>query len=266
MAIAAAEEPNPSAPPDEATSYFADARVDAPLGTLLFRAGLVPDDDLRDALEHAVENKRRLGEVLVERALVSERDLARILASQKGLAFVEAADLVPDPRAVGLLPEERAREWGALVVAFEGERAVVAVSDPGNRYVFGRLSEVLGRKPRFVASVPGELAQVIDTAYAELRVVEPEQRAAKDEPASEAPEANRASWPEGSRAQVIVVLTNGERIEACPPMSRVEALEEAQTIIRGIDERTTGAWPLAGGRFVRPEAVVSVDVVDVPSI
>ena len=64
-------------------------RPDAPLGTLLFRAGLVPEEELREALEHSIAAGRRLGTVLLERGLVEERDLTRILASQKGLPYFD---------------------------------------------------------------------------------------------------------------------------------------------------------------------------------
>lgn len=129
-------------------------RPDAPLGTLLFRAGLVPEDELRDALDTSIAEGRRLGEVLLERGLVAELDLTRILAAQKGLLFFDVRDRRADLAAVRLLPEEKARLWGALPVAFEEGLPVVAVGDPANRRVFGEITEALGRKPRFVAAVP----------------------------------------------------------------------------------------------------------------
>ena len=240
-----------------AQSRFSDdARADAPLGTLLFRAGLVPDEELRDALEYAKDHSRRLGEVLHERGLVSEFDLSRILASQKGLEFVDVRETRPDPAAVSLLPEEGALEWGALVLAVEDDRPVVAVTDPGNRYVFGRVTEALGRKPRFVGAVPSDLARAIVSAYERLRTLE-------IEVAPVAEDVLRA--PAGTAtAQVVILMTNGERVPVSLPATRGEALAEARALILAIDERAPGGWPLAGGRYLRPDAIVSVDVVDAP--
>jgi hypothetical protein len=245
---------------DEA-SFFDEARGDAPLGTLLFRAGLVPDEALRDALEYSKAYKRRLGEVLLERALVSERDLSRIVAAQKGLQFVDLRKLVADPAAVRLVPENEAREWGALAIALEDGKPVVAVADPSNRFVFDRLTETLGLKPRFVAAVPGDLARALDAAYETARTVPP---------ATESTEVGAADLPAPApppqavaTAHVAILLTNGERVPVSLPASRIEALEEARELIRMIDERAPGSWPLAEGRFLRPEAIVSVDVVDV---
>ena len=87
-------------------------RPDAPLGTLLFCKGLVPEDEFRQALDDSIKEGRRLGEVLLERGLIEERELARILAGQKGLPFVELTEQNLDREAIRLLPEEKARLWG----------------------------------------------------------------------------------------------------------------------------------------------------------
>ena len=60
-------------------------RPDAPLGTLIFRAGLLPAETIENALEEGVKTGRRLGEILIERGLLQEEDLTRLLAGQKGL-------------------------------------------------------------------------------------------------------------------------------------------------------------------------------------
>ncbi len=252
----------PTMPKDEVTSFFEDARADAPLGTLLFRAGLVPDDLLREALEHSKIHQVRLGEVLLQRRLVSERDLCKILAAQKGLEFVDVSKVEPDPRAVSLLAEEGAREWGALVIALEGDKPVVAVADPSNRFLFGRIAEALDRKPRFAVAVPSDLVRAIDAAYESVRGRTFESLAeAHDE--SEAIAPRPASATVVAAAQVVILLTNGERVPVTLPISRVEAIEEARELIRTLDERAPGGWPLADGRFLRPEAIVSVDVIGV---
>ncbi len=106
-------------------SYEARQRPDAPLGTLIFRAGLVP----ADSLEEGVRRGRRLGEILLERELIQEDDLARLLASQQGLAFVDPLESEPDPDAVRLLPEDKARLYRALPIGFANGTPLVAVAD-----------------------------------------------------------------------------------------------------------------------------------------
>ena len=141
-------------------------RPDAPLGTLIFRAGLVPADQLEDALEEGIRRGRRLGEVLLERGLISEGDLARILAGQKGLEFVNPAELPLDPAAVAYLPEEKARLYRALPVRFEDGVPLVAVVDPTNEVVIKEVSEAMGVEPRFAVATRSDLVIAIGHAYA----------------------------------------------------------------------------------------------------
>ncbi|HYZ18580.1 MAG TPA: hypothetical protein VE615_03460, partial [Gaiellaceae bacterium] len=79
------------APPEPA------AMRDVPLGTLIFRAGLLAEEQLEDALQEGMRSGKRLGEVLLERGWLHERDLGRLLAGQKGLPFVELSGVMPDP-------------------------------------------------------------------------------------------------------------------------------------------------------------------------
>ena len=103
---------------------------DVPLGELLVRAGLVAPNDLYAALATARAAGRRLGEVLVEQGLVGERDLARLVAEQEGLDFVDLAKLDLDPRAVALLSEQTARRYRAIPFRFDEGAVVVAMADP----------------------------------------------------------------------------------------------------------------------------------------
>ena len=63
-------------------------RPDAPLGTLVYRAGLLSKEKLESALVEGRRTGKRLGEVLLQKGWIDEKDLARLVAGQKGVAFV----------------------------------------------------------------------------------------------------------------------------------------------------------------------------------
>ncbi len=138
---------------------------DVPLGTLIFRAGLLAEEQLEDALQEGMRNGKRLGEVLLERGWLHERDLGRLLAGQKGLPFVEIRASDAEPAALQLLPEEKARLQIALPLRFEGGQLVVAVADPSNELVLENLRRSLGSAPRLVVAPQGELVRAIGEAY-----------------------------------------------------------------------------------------------------
>jgi len=126
---------------------------DLPLGELLVRAGLVAPNDLYAALASSRAAGRRLGEVLLEQELVGERDLARVVAEQEGLQFVDLGKHDLDQKAVGLLSESTARRYRAIAYRFEGPAAVVAVADPAD----GEGLDAI------VAEVPGGVHFVVAT-------------------------------------------------------------------------------------------------------
>src|SRR4026208_2580931 len=88
-------------------------RPDAPLGPLIFRAGLLPAETIENALEEGVKTGRRLGEILIERGLLHEEDLTRLLAGQKGLPFVSLRTEPVDPEATKVLSGGQAARFSA---------------------------------------------------------------------------------------------------------------------------------------------------------
>src|SRR4051812_48153090 len=140
-------------------------RPDAPLGTLIFRAGLLPAETIENALEEGVKTGRRLGEILIERGLLQEEDLTRLLAGQKGLPFVSLRSEAIDPEVTRLLSEDQARLFSALPIRFEEGLPLVAVADPTNDVLNRNIREALGQDVRFVVAGRTELNEVITEAY-----------------------------------------------------------------------------------------------------
>jgi Type II secretion system (T2SS), protein E, N-terminal domain len=181
-------------------------RPDAPLGTLIFRAGLLPAETIENALEEGVKTGRRLGEILIERGLIKEEDLTRLLAGQKGLPFVSVRDRTVDPEAAQLLAEDQARLFNALPIAFEDGVPVVALADPTNEVLNRNIREALGQEARFVVAARSELNDVITEVFngaidapARLTVdtsVPPTELEAAPEPAAVEPERVVPAEPE----------------------------------------------------------------------
>jgi hypothetical protein len=140
-------------------------RPDAPLGTLIFRAGLLPAETIENALEEGVKTGRRLGEILVERNLIKEEDLTRLLAGQKGLPYVSLRERAVEPDAARLLAEDQARLFTALPIGFEEGVPVVAVADPTNDVLNRNIREALGQEARFVVVARSELNDVITEIF-----------------------------------------------------------------------------------------------------
>jgi Type II secretion system (T2SS), protein E, N-terminal domain len=101
-----------------------------PLGALLVDAGLIDDGQLAEALHEGTQTGERLGEVVVSRGWATEDDVARLLAEQWDLEYVERASIWFDADALGRLSREDAQRLEALPVRVEGDRVMVAVAEP----------------------------------------------------------------------------------------------------------------------------------------
>src|SRR3954462_5153444 len=77
-----------------------------PLGTLLVRDGLISAEQLEHALLEKEQTGRRLGEIFVSLGWVAAGELARLLAEQHGLQYLDLSSTDVDPGALSLLPEK----------------------------------------------------------------------------------------------------------------------------------------------------------------
>ena len=114
-----------------------------PLGQLLIQAGFLTQVQLDDALYEGSRTGERLGEVVVRRGLASEDDVARLLAEQWDLDYVERSSIWFDANALARLSREDAQRLEAMPTRIEGGNVVVAVAEPTEQRL-AALREVIG--------------------------------------------------------------------------------------------------------------------------
>jgi MSHA biogenesis protein MshE len=100
------------------------------LGDLLTRKGLITPEQLADALEETRTGGELLGRVLIRRGYVFGDDVARTLAEQLNLPYVNLEALGIDPNVARMLPVEEGQRAAAIPVAVVGARVRVVFADP----------------------------------------------------------------------------------------------------------------------------------------
>jgi hypothetical protein len=123
----------------------ADAPARVPLGQLLIQGGFLTQVQLDDALYEGSRTGERLGEVVVRRGLATEDDVAKLLAEQWGLDYVERSAIWFDGNALTRLSREDAQRLEALPTRVEGGRVVVAVAEPTEQRLEA-LRELIGQE------------------------------------------------------------------------------------------------------------------------
>lgn len=124
-----------------------DETTDAwvPLGTLLRRVGAISSEQLEIALTEKERSPRRLGEILVEWGWVPSVSIARALAEQYGITFLDLTTTEIEQEAAMLLPEDAARRLQALPIRFLPDRLLlVGLADPTDLLAAEELRSLLG--------------------------------------------------------------------------------------------------------------------------
>jgi hypothetical protein len=225
-----------------------------PLGTLVYRAGLMPLETVNRALAEAAESGRRLGEVLLEYGL-PERELTRLLAAQHGQEFVDLTEFPVDPEVVLSLPRPVAEMYCALPLRREGDCTLVAVPDADNASHLTRLREALHGPIRLVTAARSDIKDAIERAH------EPPQgmitqMALAEARAQALPEPEPAPEPT-TVYRVEVTLANGATLL----VAEATDFEYAKQMgMRVIDEAEAGGTVAIGDATIDGRQVVSVDV------
>jgi len=222
-----------------------------PLGTLVYRSGLMPLETVNRALAEAQDSGRRLGEVLLEYGL-PERELTRLLAAQHGQEFVDLTEFPIDHEVAHLLSRSAAEMYCALPLRREGECTIVAVPDADNASHLTRLREALHGPIRVVTAARSDIKDAIE----------------------------RLHEPKGLMTQMALAEARGETLQTPQPVAvptyRVEVtlasgstllvaestdFEHAKSIgMRVIDEAEAGGSVAIGDATIDGRQVVSVDV------
>lgn len=99
------------------------------LGARLKAEKLITAKQLERAEAHLEESDRTLIGVLAEMGLVTEGMLP-ILEEEEGLRTIELSSAEPDPAATATIDEKMARKHIVVPVGFDGDRLLLAMSDP----------------------------------------------------------------------------------------------------------------------------------------
>ena len=135
------------------------------LGDLLLERKLISEQNLKDALTEQRNTGRKLGRVLVDIGAISDVELHRALAEYLDIPYVDLAHISLDARIVRLLPETHARRYRALVLRDDKNGLLVGMADPTDIFAFDELSRVLGRPVRLALVQESALLRTIDIVY-----------------------------------------------------------------------------------------------------
>ncbi|HET9657476.1 MAG TPA: ATPase, T2SS/T4P/T4SS family [Kineosporiaceae bacterium] len=153
------------------------------LGEVLVGAAVLTAAQLAEALGRQTGSGKRIGSLLVELGLISERDLVHALATQLRMPVADLTRRAPDPGAQALLPEPLARRLQVVPLARSEDGLLhVATSDPAAG-LLEELGRATGRPVRLYLTTQAETVRAVNGLYRALSGVDEQVAAFASAPA-----------------------------------------------------------------------------------
>lgn len=100
------------------------------IGDILVELGIITTEQLAECLQEQKATSKQLGQVLLERKYVTKADLARALAQQVGVVYIEKiTEQMVDPAVLGKVPLKFLRQHTVIPIMFEGQK-MIATANP----------------------------------------------------------------------------------------------------------------------------------------
>jgi type IV pilus assembly protein PilB len=173
------------------------------LGEILFKAGLVEKQALINAIKTAKSSSKRLGQVLLELGLINEDTLAKAIAKQFGLKYVDLDEVTIPPDAVKIIPEDLIKRHNILPLGVNNGRLRLIISDPMDLDMMDSVRLRLNKELECHVANPKKIRDYIENSLAD-KVVAPEDDRLKhsiDATAAELAEAGHELQAEALRIQ-----------------------------------------------------------------
>lgn len=100
------------------------------LGDMFVQAGIITDEQLKEALGKQRSTGLRLGDVLLQGGYITQRDLTLVLEKQLGINSINLKQTAVNPKTARMIPENLAKRHGVIPVQVAQGHLLLAMSDP----------------------------------------------------------------------------------------------------------------------------------------
>ncbi len=143
------------------------------LGDLLVDKHIITNEQLMQALSSQKQTGRKLGDTLIELNYLSERQLLQFLAQQLDIPFIDISQTKISPDVASLLPEVHARRLRAIIIKDRGDSVLLGMSDPADLSGLDQLERMLAPKTIELAVVmESQIFDAFDSLYRRTAEIE----------------------------------------------------------------------------------------------
>ena len=153
------------------------------VGELLIERGVITERQLAEALAKQSSFGLPLGETLIRLGMATPSQVLPVLEAQINVPWADLSEGIVDFRAVPLIPREKAERYNVLAMFRVRESLTVAMSDPRAIFVIDELEHITGLRVLPVLVSQTDVRQAISRYYAEAGYEEETGTAAVEGPA-----------------------------------------------------------------------------------
>ena len=135
------------------------------LGDLLIEKSIITQAQLDEALAKQKQTGKKLGKQLVESGFVTEDRLLDVLARQLGVSLVDLKHQSLNPEVVRLIPETQARRFRVIALESGADGLLIGMADPTDIFAYDELTRILRRPLKLAIVREADLLKAIDLLY-----------------------------------------------------------------------------------------------------
>lgn len=135
------------------------------LGDLLVQKNLITQEQLEEALTAQVASNKKLGELLLFKGYINEDALDQVLSEQLGLPLIDLSEYDFDETLARRLPETYARRFNAILLEDNDSDALVGMVDPLDIIATDEIARILEKEIRVAIVKRQPLQASLDLLY-----------------------------------------------------------------------------------------------------
>ncbi len=135
------------------------------IGELLVQKALLSAEDLERAKAEAKETGSRVGLTLTRMGLVEEAELAEAVSQKYGVPSINLDEFEIDAEVVSLIPEDVAQKHTIMPVNRAGSTLIIATADPSNIFAIDDVKFLTGYNVEVVVSAEEAIRRAIERYY-----------------------------------------------------------------------------------------------------
>jgi len=135
------------------------------LGQILIDSGKISPDQLELALKEQKQTGEKLGQILQRLGISSEKEIARVLASQAGVGYVSLSEEWIAREALDLIPSEQAEKYRVLPIALRGNTLTMAMANPLDLDAIDQIGRLTGHYVEVVHATESDIQDALVRYY-----------------------------------------------------------------------------------------------------